>query len=136
MLTNSLRRVAANGLSASIFLTLVIGSAAAHEGAHGNEEMWRVCEGKQFDNSCSFQNRSGDISRGSCQSMANHLVCVRNQPIERSSFADQMPKSYEKSEPERADGKCSSLGWVIASLAGLVGATILAVRFGKRQHRK
>ena len=114
-----------NAFSASILFTVLTSSAAAHEGAHGNEEMWRVCEGKQLNNSCSFQNRSCDISRGSCQSMADHLVCVRNQPIERAAsvgFVDKPEKVVTQKQ------KNNRYIWIIGALAFLAGGVLLVIR--------
>ena len=47
--------------------------------------MWRVCQGREIGEPCVFQSLDHDVFRGSCQSMSNALVCVRNQPIEPAS---------------------------------------------------
>jgi len=46
---------------------------------------WQACDTKTVSARCSFKNSNGDQYRGSCQSVSDSLMCVRNQPIEKST---------------------------------------------------
>ena len=56
----------------------------AHSG-HSSAKAWSVCHDKQISQSCSYTNKSKDVYRGTCQSMSDQLMCVRNQPIEKAN---------------------------------------------------
>ncbi len=47
--------------------------------------MWSACDGLTLGAPCSFENATHDTYRGSCRSISEALVCVRNQPIERAA---------------------------------------------------
>ena len=71
-------------------IALVFGACAisqpllAHSG-HSSAKAWSVCHDKQVSQSCSYTNKSDDVYRGTCQSMSDQLMCVRNQPIEKAN---------------------------------------------------
>lgn len=69
-----------------IIFALVIRPAAAHAG-HGPTLAWEVCAGSALGDTCSWRNDRHDLYRGSCRSMSDALVCVRNQPIVRADQA-------------------------------------------------
>lgn len=73
------------GALAATLLVAGAGSAKAHDGSLGNEVMWEACDTRQIDEPCTFLNDVHDTYRGTCQQMADDLVCVRNQPIEYAS---------------------------------------------------
>lgn len=124
MLLGIIGRSVVKGLSALLLYALFSGPAAAHEGGHGMQAMWEVCEGKRINDSCSFQNRKYDISRGSCQSMAGHLACVRNQPIEHASINDHVGVPDRQLQPI---GGNNLPIWVMGALIILVGGLALFV---------
>ncbi len=68
----------------ALLIMLAAGTVGAHD-AHVNEAPWLACEQRQLGNACSYTNSSHDLYRGTCQSMQEHLFCVRNQPIEKAS---------------------------------------------------
>ncbi len=111
------RKALLQGLPAMALLALPIGGSWAHEGGFGNEVMWHACENKQVDDQCAFQNSDHDIYRGSCQSMADHLACVRNQPIERASLVENA-HSHDQQAQRSANGNW--LGWLAGTLAVLI----------------
>ena len=101
----------------------------AHEGGFGNEVMWAACEAKKIDDQCSFQSLDHDIFRGTCQSMSNSLVCVRNQPIEHTAFVTHIH------EPEPAPALViinnNNIWW--AWLAGGIALILLSFLVFKRR---
>lgn len=86
-------------------MTLITFPATAHEGGHGNQVMWQVCEGKPKDSSCTYKSRIGDIHRGTCQSMVEHMVCVENQPVLPVS------KAVQTQPPEAASDDLDINDW-------------------------
>lgn len=60
---------------------LVVANVTAHQGTL-NQLPWMACEDKNLNDSCVFYNASEDVYRGTCQSMSEVLMCVRNQQIE------------------------------------------------------
>jgi hypothetical protein len=116
-----------------LLLATLTSTAAAHEGGIGNEVMWRACDSKQVNDQCSFQNHAHDIFRGSCQTMVDNMVCVRNQPIEHAATADGATGHNELQPPDEI---ATGSGRLMAALAILIGATILAIWIRKRQHQK
>lgn len=101
----------------------------AHEGGFGNAVMWQACEAKKIKDPCSFENLDRDVYRGTCQSMSDALVCVRNQPI---AYAPGSPHALEHAKAPRADSKLSRWWpWLVGGLVLLVGG--LAVFRGKKR---
>ncbi|MGB5247169.1 MAG: hypothetical protein WBM54_04945 [Woeseia sp.] len=69
-------------------LAVISAAAFAHDG-HLNDAPWSACEDQQIGDACTFENSAKDIYRGTCRAMSDALMCVRNQPIEKSeSYAD------------------------------------------------
>lgn len=117
-----------------LVLLLIIGSTPvfAHEGAIGNEVMWRACEDRSLNDRCAFRNADHDTYRGSCQSMAGHLVCVRNQPVERAGAADA---GHAHVASQQAGIAASEYDWLLGLLAMAsiaLGGGALASRSGRR----
>lgn len=56
-------------------------SVIAHQGSL-NQLPWVACEDKVLNDACEFYNSNEDKFRGTCQSISEVLMCVRNQPIE------------------------------------------------------
>ena len=54
----------------------------AHDG-HVNDAPWRACDDLRVDDPCAFENATRYVYRGTCRSMSDELMCVRNQPIEK-----------------------------------------------------
>ncbi|MBK6488463.1 MAG: hypothetical protein IPF98_16790 [Gemmatimonadetes bacterium] len=116
-------RVALDIVPALVLLALGSSPALAHEGALGNEVMWKVCENRKRNDVCAFRNADHDTSRGSCQSVAEHLVCVRNQPIERAA-ADSHTHAHDETVPSSTDE--SGYGWVLGVFSLVVGGVAVS----------
>ena len=56
------------------------GVAWAHEG-HLTSIAWDVCARSTLGENCQFDD-GVNVSRGTCRSMSDALVCVRNKPLE------------------------------------------------------
>lgn len=52
-----------------------------------NKVAWQACDAKAASEPCSFENAANDVYRGTCQLMSDSMMCVRNQPIEKSTAA-------------------------------------------------
>lgn len=65
-------------------LAVISVATFAHEG-HLNEAPWAACDNRDIGDACAYENAAEDVYRGTCRSMSEHLICVRNQPIERSA---------------------------------------------------
>ncbi|MBH0017106.1 hypothetical protein QL995_14065 [Pseudoalteromonas sp. APC 3358] len=63
-------------------LLLLSGYAAAHSQPL-NQIAVKACFEKQKSQSCQYQGGHNDLYIGSCQYMADDLMCVRNQPIQK-----------------------------------------------------
>ena len=70
----------------ALLLAGIPGMLNAHEG-HADEAPWRACDEKVTADPCAYENDAGDIYRGTCRMMSDHLICVRNQPIEKNHNA-------------------------------------------------
>lgn len=68
-------------------LTCLLTPVAGAHDSHTDDAMFRACDGKQLGTECSFENAHHDVFRGSCRSMSDTLVCVRNRPIEPAAIA-------------------------------------------------
>lgn len=60
-----------------------VSSALAHAG-HGSPLAWEACDTRTLGELCSYESAAHDTFRGTCRSMSDALVCVRNRPIERA----------------------------------------------------
>lgn len=63
-------------------LLLVTGYVSAHSGPL-NKVAIQACGEKQKSQSCQYQDGHNNLYIGSCQYMADDLMCVRNQPIKK-----------------------------------------------------
>lgn len=58
----------------------LISTASYSHNGQPNLLPWHACEEKALDNECSYKT-STKIYNGSCRSINNALMCVRNQPL-------------------------------------------------------
>jgi hypothetical protein len=65
---------------AFVVALVLAGSAFAHEG-HFRSIAWDACASNELGQACSFDD-GVNVSRGTCRSMSDALVCVRNKPLE------------------------------------------------------
>lgn len=66
--------------SLSLCLLPLSPPAFSHKG-HGSNFPWAACENKEASQVCSYITPSDQKHIGTCQSMHNVLMCVRNKPI-------------------------------------------------------
>tara|TARA_R110002060_G_scaffold77660_1_gene89406 strand:+ start:717 stop:1028 length:312 start_codon:yes stop_codon:yes gene_type:complete len=52
-----------------------------------------ACENKNKSNACSYEGTHNDLYIGTCQYMANDLMCVRNQPIQKIQNKKAKPEA-------------------------------------------
>ena len=74
----------------------------AHDG-NLNEKPWLVCKERRLDDSCAYENSANDVYRGTCQSIQAHLMCVRNQPIEKAGSSASPDTRSEQEQPTLRD---------------------------------
>ena len=121
-----LPQVVATGgaLLVGLFLLTATHTAQAHEGGFGNEVMWQACEAKKINDPCAFENLDHDAYRGTCQSMSNALVCVRNQPIE---YAPGSPHALEQAQKNQSalSNVANGWPWAVGSLVLLMGGLVV-----------
>jgi hypothetical protein len=67
-----------------------------HEG-HANVRAVTACPEKQLADSCSYILSENKLHKGTCRSMAEKLMCVRNQPIEIYLEKSQKTETLKKS---------------------------------------
>lgn len=119
-MTQQRHKAARNTLLICLVFFWVSNTAHAHEGSLGNEVMWQACDNHKINADCWFQSIDHDIFRGTCQSMSNALVCVRNQPIQR---ATNWSDSHQH-EPQSDSTKL--VRWLVAAFfVLLVGGLII-----------
>ncbi|KXI30276.1 hypothetical protein [Paraglaciecola hydrolytica] len=71
----------------SIYLILAMllsSTALAHQG-HIEDAAMLACTDKQVNDACEYQNQVADRYKGNCRLILEAMMCVRNQPIERSN---------------------------------------------------
>ncbi|WP_426357765.1 hypothetical protein ACPUVO_15095 [Pseudocolwellia sp. HL-MZ19] len=83
---------------ALLFFTL--GYANAHLGPL-NEIAVKACATKEKSQMCQYEGGHNDLYLGTCQYMADELMCVRNQPIQ---FIEQ-PEGTEQTKHTHNDNK-------------------------------
>lgn len=59
---------------------LLAGNIHAHSGSVGSAA-WDICKAKAKSTTCEYQDSHENIYRGTCQSISEHKMCVRNKPI-------------------------------------------------------
>lgn len=59
-------------------------SCLAHGGHHSNLA-WEACDNEAENASCRYIMQQDKLYAGTCKSVANDLMCVRNKPIETLS---------------------------------------------------
>ena len=84
--------------SSALFFTL--GQANAHSGPL-NELAIKACAIKEKSQMCQYEGGHNDLYIGTCQYMADQLMCVRNQPIQ---FIEQS-KEKNKLKHEHTDNQ-------------------------------
>ncbi len=70
--------------------TAVLPLASAHQG-HSDRAPWEACDDRALGAPCHWENEAHALHIGTCRSVADALVCVRQRPIVRV-------------EPSRPDG--------------------------------
>jgi len=78
-------------------LLAVISVATYGHDGHLNDAPWRACDDQQIGDPCAYENAAKDVYRGTCRSMSDALMCVRNQPIEKS----EPPADAETADQQR-----------------------------------
>lgn len=66
----------------TISFLMVTNYALAHAGSL-NKVAVKACTAKQKSQTCEYVGDHNDLYIGSCQYMADNLLCVRNQPIQQ-----------------------------------------------------
>ncbi|MFT2089762.1 hypothetical protein [Paraglaciecola sp. 2405UD69-4] len=66
-------------------------NAYAHSGPL-NELAIKACVQKQRSKACRYQGVHNDLYIGTCQHMAESLLCVRNQPIQQLDTSNKNTK--------------------------------------------
>jgi hypothetical protein len=135
-----LTRAAHRALFAGFLFVGLSHSAQAHDGGLGNEIMWTACEARKINDRCAFENLHQDVYRGTCQSMSNALVCVRNQPIEYAVGAahaldHEHPVEATGDESPRAPVEKTGRSWPWLLGYGLLLAGLLTTFNLKRQQK-
>ena len=115
------------GLAAAVVLLAPV-SALAHDGSV-HAEPWEVCAEATLGDDCTWSNAQHDIYRGTCRSMSDRLLCVRNQPIQRAvegeavGPTDHMKPKVVITTPEDAvpelveEGNGPDAAWAFGPLA-------------------
>ncbi|WP_426370073.1 hypothetical protein [Pseudocolwellia sp. HL-MZ7] len=74
----------------ALFFTL--GQANAHSGPL-NEIAVKACTSKEKSQMCQYEGGHNDLYLGTCQYMADELMCVRNQPIQLIKPVEEKDKT-------------------------------------------
>lgn len=69
-----------------LLAVLPFGTLSAHSGA-ANNAAWDACDNKPRSTACEYTGFHGEQYRGTCQLIAEHMMCVRNQPIEKPKIS-------------------------------------------------
>lgn len=101
----------------AVLSALATSTAWAHAG-NLDQAPWHACEGLSLSTTCSFENAAHDVHRGTCRSVADTLVCVRNRPIEHPAATTQ---------PAQA-----GVGFSIVALLVLLNVPLVIQRFTRR----
>jgi len=67
-------------------------------GPHVNSKPWAVCAQAKLGDVCSYTVHETRLYKGTCRSMSDTLMCVRNQPIETIIPADTSANKSFKTE--------------------------------------
>jgi hypothetical protein len=108
----------------ALSLLMMPGLAAAHSG-HTSTQMWDACDDAVHGEICSFVTEGHARHTGTCQVLADDLMCVRNRPIEQ---LDEAPETVVTDSP------AGRSAWTSVALGGvpLVGLTVFGlVVFGR-----
>jgi hypothetical protein len=106
------------------FTLLAHNPAFAHAG-NLDQAPWHACEGLSLSAACSFENAAHDTHRGTCRSIADSLLCVRNQPIEHAS-GGPVPAL------ETARSSSGSVGFFALAILALLNVPLVLQRFTRR----
>lgn len=77
---------------AALLLIAAAGIASGHAD-HVDGAAWTACESAALADACEYADHHDAIYRGSCRLMSDTLLCVRNEPIERSDTFPETPGS-------------------------------------------
>ncbi|GAB2676986.1 hypothetical protein [Aliiglaciecola aliphaticivorans] len=86
-----------------LMITLLTFNSFAHQG-HIDDTALLACTDKQKSDPCGYVASNLKLHKGSCQQFNQHLICVRNQPLE--------PLSHEKLAKLRSEGKVAISSWL------------------------
>jgi hypothetical protein len=67
----------------------------AHDGHHISKA-WEACEEKKLSDACSYTLQQNKQYNGTCRAVAEALICVRNQPIEKLKDIQTITKIVKK----------------------------------------
>lgn len=73
---------------AFIGFSVLSANAVAHEG-HGDELPWQACSALSKNDACEYSNSHGDLYKGHCKLFNEALMCVRNQPIIKTTVVSE-----------------------------------------------
>jgi hypothetical protein len=62
--------------------TAVLPLASAHQG-HSDRAPWEACDDRALGSPCHWENEAHALHIGTCRSVADALVCVRQRPVVR-----------------------------------------------------
>ena len=92
--------------------------------------MWQACITRQIDDPCAFRNDAQDVYRGTCQQMADNLVCVRNQPIE---YAATHAHAHDATATAPLAKVSNRSRWIVGGSALLLGGALLVFELAARR---
>lgn len=65
----------------------------------------KACANKVKSQSCKYEGSHNDLYIGSCQYMADDLMCVRSQPIQKIDKGVSTPINSHTHDKEKSDSK-------------------------------
>lgn len=108
-------------VGAVVLLASASRPALAHSG-HTDRAPWDACSGRSLGERCAWDDAAHDLHVGTCRSVAQSLVCVRNKPVISAAQTQASP---------RGEGPKSPRGAGSAALALLVGSAVGAIALGR-----
>lgn len=105
---------------ALLALALALPATASAHAGHVDPAPWAACEHEDLGASCAWEDSARSLYRGTCRSMSDALVCVRNQPIVRAEArADHGHSHPAPVTPLQLGG---GLAVAVALVGGVLGA--------------
>lgn len=83
-----------------LLITLTLSSASYGHQGHIDQAASIACVDKKLSEACSYQNVHQDLYKGSCRSIMEKMICVRNEPIQKleTSFFEEQVTEEQVSE--------------------------------------